>query len=114
MSFLTLSFDKQLIFVIIYWVFEISVIVLKYFYEDYFSFPKNSIQREYLLRIINITGELLSGFLILYTKFVSKSPRMTNNIKFDKNELIFDSFHSLKKISFKKLILICLINYISR
>ena len=118
MSFLTISFDKQFIYVIIYWILEILLIILKYYHENYFKIPKNSIQREYLYVILTILGELLSGFLILYTKYTSKSQRIIEekgNNKYEKNELIFDGTQiTMKSISKTKIILICLIDYISR
>ena len=118
MSFLTISFDKQFIYVIIYWILEILLIILKYYHENDFKIPKNSIQREYLYVILTILGELLSGFLILYTKYTSKSQRILEekgNNKYEKNELIFDSTQiTMKSISKTKIILICLIDYISR
>ena len=118
MSFLTISFDKQFIYVIIYWILEILLIILKYYHENYFKIPKNSIQREYLYVILTILGELLSGFLILYTKYTSKSQRIIEekgNNKYEKNELIFDSTQiTMKSISKTKIILICLIDFISR
>ena len=117
MSFLTISFDKQFIYVIIYWILEILLIILKYYHENYFKIPKNSIQREYLYVILTILGELLSGFLILYTKYTSKSQRIIEekgNNKYEKNELIFDSTQiTMKSISKTKIIFICLIDFIS-
>jgi hypothetical protein len=119
MSFLTISFDKQFIYVIIYWILEILLIILKYYHENDFKIPKNSIQREYLYVILSIVGELLSGFLILYTKYASKSQRIIvekkEDIEYDKNQLIFERDKiSMKNISNKKITFIGLIDFISR
>lgn len=117
MSFLTFNCDKSIIYIIVYWIIEITYLTLLWLKGSYFSLFQSNIQSEYMLFILLNFGDLLSGFLVLYIKQVSKSKHvkddsMSNN---SKNQLIYveyENFH--KKISYKKLLIIILLDYLSR
>ena len=117
MSFLTFNCDKSIIYIIVYWIIEITYLTLLWLKGSYFSLFQSNIQSEYMLFILLNFGDLLSGFLVLYIKQVSKSKHVkddsiSNN---SKNQLIYveyENFH--KKISYKKLLIIILLDYLSK
>ena len=75
MSFISLNCNKNFFYVIVYWVLEIIFYVLFLNYKYCFAFTNNIVHREYTFVILLNIGDLLSGFLVLYTKCVSKSRR---------------------------------------
>jgi len=123
MSFISLNCNKNFFYVIVYWVLEIIFYVLFLNYKYCFAFTNNLVHREYTFVILLNIGDLLSGFLVIYTKCVSKSRRdeetkkENNDIRHHTTELIFISDNA-EKIQIKpykgKLILICILDYISR
>ena len=121
MSFLSINCDKQFLYVIIYWIFEITFVLLKHFIEPYFIIIKNDkAKNEYMLVLLSNLGDLLSGFLILYTNHASKSIR--ENVSKEKlvyNNPIKLNFYEeaepdLKQNFYKKMLIISIVNYISR
>ena len=117
MSFLTFNCDKSIIYIIVYWIIEITYLTLLWLKGSYFSLFQSNIQSEYMLFILLNFGDLLSGFLVVYIKLVSKSKQvkddsMSNN---NKNQLIYVEYENLHiKISYKKLLIIILLDYLSR
>ena len=75
-SHLFLSFyNKHFLYVILCWIVEIIYRVLFMCFTDYFSITKDIVINYYSLAILSNVGDLLSGFLILYVKHVSKGRR---------------------------------------
>ena len=122
MSLLTWNFDKNFIYVIIYWALEIILRIFLILKEEYFKMSKNIVHNEYMFVIFLNIADLLSGFFVLYMKCASKSK---NNKIFNKKEartqseieidLIYEKSRTvLKKSFYKKLIIIVILDYISR
>ena len=76
MSLITWNFDKNLIYVIIYWILEISYIITRSIESNFFEITKYKILNEYIKVILYNIADLLSGFLVLYSKCASKSKKM--------------------------------------
>ena len=70
MSFLSLNCDKQFLYVIVYWVLEITFILIKRFEPDYFVVFEDSAKNEYILAFLATLSDLYSVILIMYTKNV--------------------------------------------
>ena len=81
MSFLTFNCDKSIIYIIAYWIIEITYLTLLWLKGSYFSLFQSNIQSEYMLFILLNFGDLLSGFLVLYNKYESKSDKIENKGK---------------------------------
>jgi hypothetical protein len=122
MSFLSLNCDKQFLYVIVYWVLEITFILIKRFEPDYFVVFEDSAKNEYILAFFATLSDLLSIILIIYTKITSKSSRIIkdkegggeNEIK-GKNTLIYVGIKPILKKNFlKKAILLSFNSFISR
>ena len=122
MSFLSLNCDKQFLYVIVYWVLEITFILIKRFEPDYFVVFEDSAKNEYILAFFATLSDLLSIILIIYTKITSKSSRIIkdkegggeNEIK-GKNTLIYVGIKPILKNNFlKKAILLSFNSFISR
>ena len=75
MSLLTWNFDKHFIYVIIYWILEIIYRIFLSFKEYSFKITKKAVHDEYILIISAIIGDLFAGFLVLYSKCISKSKK---------------------------------------
>ena len=73
MSLITWNFDKNFIYVIIYWVLEIIFRILVYLRQDIFKITKDNANNEYIIVMLNIISDLLAGFLVLYIKCASES-----------------------------------------
>ena len=122
MSLLTWNFDKNFIYVIIYWALEIILRIFLILKEEYFKMSKNIVHNEYMFVIFLNIADLLSGFFVLYMKCASKSKnnkisnkkeaRTQSEIEID---LIYEKSRTvLKKSFYKKLIIIVILDYISR
>ena len=122
MSFLSLNCDKQFLYVIVYWVLEITFILIKRFEPDYFVVFEDSAKNEYILALFATLSDLLSVILIIYTKIASKSSRIiedkeNNNVNeiTGKNTLIYVGLKPILKKNFiKKAILLSFNSFISR
>ena len=113
MSLLTWNFDKHFIYVIIYWILEIIYRIFLSFKEYSFKITKKAVHDEYILIISSIIGDLFAGFLVLYSKCISKSQK--KEISTAQNDiLIYTKLDKLKKNFYIKLIIIVIIDYISR
>ena len=122
MSLFSFNYDVHFIYAIIYWILEIIIRLIMYFHWDYFQMSKDNVQNEYLYVIISNIGDLLSGFLVIYTKCSTKTkskskdapliPKTNSGI-----ELIYEdkenSKSKLKKF-IKTIIIIGILEYISR
>ena len=75
MSLLSLDFDKNFIYVIIYWLLEIIYIIVLDQKGQYFIMTNKAFIDEYIFMILYNISDLLAGFLVLYSKCVSKSKK---------------------------------------
>ena len=117
MSFLTWNFDKNFIYVIIYWILEISYRIVLYEKDDFFKMTMDIIHDEYMIVILLNIADLLSGFLVLHNKLSMESKKIEKKEERTKSqsELIYDeSFTKPKKTFYKKLIIVALLHHISR
>ena len=113
---ITWNFDKNFIYVIIYWLIEIIYRILVTLKGNYFSISKNTVHDEYSFVMLNIISGLLAGFLVLYTKCVSKSKNDKNEVLKTQlqSELIYTKLDKLKKNFYIKLFIIVLLDCIGR
>ena len=92
MKIFSFNCNKYFLYVVGYWILEIGFYILFLSNRDYFSLTKDFVPREYTFVILLNIGDLLSGFLVLYTKRVSKTKRdkkiekKDNNINQHKND----------------------------
>ena len=113
MSLLTWNFDKHFIYVIIYWILEIIYRIIFSLKGDFFKITKKAVHDEYILIISSIIGDLFAGFLVLYSKCISKSKKK-EKLRTQNEKLIYTKLDKLKKNFYIKLIIIIIIDYISR
>ena len=117
MRFLTFNWDKNLIYIAIYWIFEIAFHLVRRINKEYFEISKHKVQNEYILVIFSNFSDLLSGFLFLYTYISSRSQRKNEEVKTinKDNRLIHED--PAPSINFPKfikiIIIISLLEYIS-
>ena len=116
MSLIRWNFDKNFIYVIIYWVIEISIRILSSLKPEFFKLSKDTVNNEYIFVILNFLADLLAGFLVLYSNCKSKSKNINNEALITKShsDLIYTKLDKLKKKFYIKLIVIVVLNYISR
>ena len=116
MSLITWNFDKNFIFVIIYWVLEIILRIGIYMKPDVFKMAKDYVHNEYIIVMLNIISDLFAGFLVLYIKCASKSKKINNKAlkTQSQSELIYTKLDKLKKNFYIKFIIIVVLDYISR
>jgi len=85
---------------------------------EYFQMSDDNVQNEYLYVIISNIGDLLSGFLVLYTKYSTKSKNpetRTLSKTSSQIELIYEDTENYKNQKFiRKMIIIGILEYISR
>ena len=118
MSFLSLNCDKQFLYVIVYWVLEITFILIKRFEPDYFVVFEDSAKNEYILAFLATLSDLYSVILIKYSKssriIEDKENNNVNEIT-GKNTLIYVGLKPILKKNFiKKAILLSFNSFISR
>ncbi len=119
MSLITWNFDKSFIYVIIYWILEIIYRIIFYEKEEFLKITKKTIHDEYLFVILLNIADLFSGFLVLYMKCASKSKKKENEKNEEKTKsqsaLIYEKSETkVKKTFYTKLIIITVLDYISR
>ena len=118
MSLLSFNYDAHFIYAIIYWILEIIIRILMYTNWEYFQMSDDNVQNEYLYVIISNIGDLLSGFLVLYTKCSTKSKNpetRTLSKTSSQIELIYEDTENYKNQKFiRKMIIIGILEYISR
>ena len=141
MAFITLNFDKNFIYVIIYWILEIAFRMVLRFKKEYFKMfgkdkqkdkydIKDEVKNEYIFVILLNIADLLSIFLVIYIKYSSKGEREKLKLKSEdkikeendgvesktsKKTLIYEkAITTLSKTFYKKLIIIVILDYISQ
>ena len=124
MPILEFNYDKTLIYVAIYWIVEISFRLARKLKKKYFYIVDNKVQNEYILAIYSSIGDLLSGFLVLYIHYSSKSEKEKEGEKIKdeekkekeaKNNLIYEEIRPVPKNYFLKyLIIIAVLEFFCR
>ena len=93
MSFIKLNFNKNFKYIVIYWILEIALNLTRNLKREYFILIKeDNVQNEYMSVIISNISDLLSGFLYLYIRIASKSPKKKEEKKEkeEENNLIYE------------------------
>ena len=104
MSLLTFNFNKSLIYVLIYWILDISTRLTMFYKMEYFQLSKdNPAENEFLFIIYPVISKLFSGFLIVYINCVANRKHGKNNK--NKVKLIYKNpiFNKTKHYYFKLL-----------
>lgn len=107
MSFFSFNFNLNLIYVLIYWLFNISLqLLIDYKYEELFRLSKkNYAENEYIYIIFIIISNLMNGFLIIYVNCSTKKRSKVENT--NNTKLIYrDPLKYRNRQFFLKLILI--------
>ena len=107
MSFFSFNFNLNLIYVLIYWLFNISLqLLIDYKYEELFRLSKkNYAENEYIYIIFIIISNLMNGFLIIYVNCSTKKRSKVENT--NNTKLIYrDPLKYRNRQFFFKLILI--------
>ena len=113
MELFTWNFNKNFIFVIVYWVLEIAVIILLDQLGEKFAMTNDMVIDEYISVILINIADLLAIFLILYSKCATKSNKIETKGTKIQSDLIYKKFDKLKKIFYIKLIVVAVLDYIS-
>ena len=121
MSFLSFNWDKHFFYSIIYWILEIFVRLFMYIRWYYFKMSKSDVQNEYIYVVLLNIADLLSGFLVLYTFCAFRNTNKSKIFNIGKTntggsvQLIYEDKEDYRsKNFFLKLLLICLLDYLSR
>ncbi len=121
MPFITFYWNKNFIYSIIFWIFEIFFRLFMYLNWSNFELSENDVQDEYIFMILLYIGDLFSGFLFAYIKCSLKNGNKRENKQADdSNEkvrqyLIYeDREENLSKDYLIKIIIICIINFVAR
>ena len=69
MTLLTLNFNENFIYVLIYWILDLIYHLLNSLNEKFFEMTKDKVQNEYMLVILLNLSDLLSVLLVLYKAF---------------------------------------------
>lgn len=114
MAFLSFNWDKHFIYAIVYWILEILIRLGMYIQWNVYKMSDSEVQNEYIYVVLLNIADLLSCFLVLYIKC---SFRRQSKIKKANAEvaLIYDNYEANKKKKLiKRLIIICVLDYLSR
>ena len=106
MSFLTIKCDKHFIYVIIFWILEITLRLMLSLKSNFFIFTQDIIKNEYMFVIFLNAADLLSRFLVLCSNQSSKTRKnKEKNIlsnKVSKSEIIYEEFGQAPKKNYYK------------
>ena len=121
MGFIKLNFNKNFKYIVIYWILEIALNLTRNLKHEYFILIKeDNVQNEYMSVIISNISDLLSGFLYLYIRIASKSPKKKEEKKEkeEENDLIYEEMSPAPRnnnlIIVMKGIIISILEYLSR
>lgn len=121
MGFIKLNFNKNFKYIVIYWILEIALNLTRNLKPEYFILIKeDKVQNEYMSVIISNISDLLSGFLYLYIRIASKSPKKKEEKKEkeEENDLIYEEMSPAPRnnnlIIVMKGIIISILEYLSR
>ena len=119
MSLIEINCNKNLIYFSIYWILEITFRVYNKLKPEYFKIlenNENNVLNEYEVQIKTTVGDLLAGFLVLYSHCSSKSKKVKEILESDdKIYYIYEErkFVLKKKTIMIKLIIISIFEYLS-
>ena len=123
LPFISFNLNKSFIYVVIYWILEITFQILYCNKRELFYMINDEVQNEYMFTIFLNLADLFSGFLVLYIKKTSKSikeaeiqkgSRDKNDNKNIIDKLISKNDKKTKKNYFTiKLIIIGIFDYLS-
>ena len=80
MALLTLNFNENFIYILIYWILDLIYHLLNSLNEKFFEMTKDKVQNEYMLVILLNLSDLLSVFLVLYIRHSLKKTKRKNKI----------------------------------
>ena len=80
MALLTLNFNENFIYILIYWILDLIYHLLNSLNEKFFEMNKDKVQNEYMLVILLNLSDLLSVFLVLYIRHSLKKTKRKNKI----------------------------------
>ena len=114
MSLLSCVCYKSYFFILIYWIIEISVSLIKNIKEDSFELKNIDYENQFIDIISLNIADLLAGFLVLYSYCQFKN-KTENKIRQSKFPLIYNNpLNKNKKKIFYLLILVCFLDLYSR
>ena len=116
MSFIEINCNKNLIYFAIYWIIEITLRVYNRLKPEFFMIFKDEVLSEYEIQIKKTAGDLLAGFLVLYSHCSSKRKKIKEiEVSNDKINYIYEEpqLVPLKKTIKIKIIIISILEYIS-
>ena len=90
MSLFTVHFNKNLIYILIYWILEILIRLTMHYRSDHFQISEDPKENEYMFVTYPVISKLLSGFLILYIYCILHKKKKEKVIT-TKNELIYEN-----------------------
>ena len=67
LPFISFIFNHNYYYILLYWILEIIVTLVQKSYPDYFILFKEASMNELTDVICKVLGDLLAGFLVLYT-----------------------------------------------
>ena len=113
MSFIEITCDKNFIYVAIYWIIEIAFRFFSKIKKELFKIFKDKVLDEYAIQIKKIAGDLLAGFLVLYSHCSSKSKKVKENVEYDdKINYIYEEPQMVPKKKKIKIIIISILEYL--
>ena len=95
MSFFYCVCYSNYFFILVYWIIEISISLIKNIKEDSFQFSSIDHENQFIDIISLNIADLLAGFLVLYSKCQFKNKSDNNKIKQPKFSLIYNIFFLL-------------------
>lgn len=87
LPFISFIFNHNYYYILLYWILEIIVTLVQKSYPDYFILFKEASMNELTDVICKVLGDLLAGFLVLYTKCTMKFTKKQLKKKNSKNEI---------------------------
>jgi hypothetical protein len=114
MSFIEITCDKNFIYVAIYWIIEIAFRFFSKIEKELFTiFAEDKVLDEYAIQIKKIAGDLLAGFLVLYSHCSSKSKKVKENVEYDdKINYIYEEPQMVPKKKTTKIMIIGILEYL--
>jgi hypothetical protein len=114
MSFIEITCDKNFIYVAIYWIIEIAFRFFSKIEKELFTiFAEDKVLDEYAIQIKKIAGDLLAGFLVLYSHCSSKSKKVKENVEYDdKIYYIYEEPQMVPKKKKIKIMIIGILEYL--
>ena len=120
MKYISFVFFKEYYYFIVFWILSIVCSIITHFFQKQINYEEKKYIKEYnTIELICLTiGDLLGGFLVLYTYYSSK-PEKTEKLEEKKNTnntpnsyiLIYNDL-SIKKYKYRLIFLISILHFI--